>query len=85
MTYDLDRRTVVWLTAHPGSPSFGVKKLNLGPWTTYCGLIDGVWIEEKNKDTNRQKGTKQTEEVKKGEPEDRQEHLACCRVATLTA
>uniref|UniRef100_M1DNL8 Uncharacterized protein n=1 Tax=Solanum tuberosum TaxID=4113 RepID=M1DNL8_SOLTU len=46
---------------------------------------EGISIEEQSKDTNRQKGTKQTEEVKKGEPEDRQEHSACHRVATLTA
>uniref|UniRef100_M1DIS8 Integrase core domain containing protein n=1 Tax=Solanum tuberosum TaxID=4113 RepID=M1DIS8_SOLTU len=34
----------------------------------------GIWIEEQSKDTNRQKGTKQAEEMKKGKPEDCQEH-----------
>uniref|UniRef100_M1DYZ5 Uncharacterized protein n=1 Tax=Solanum tuberosum TaxID=4113 RepID=M1DYZ5_SOLTU len=42
---------------------------------------NGIWIEEQSKKTNMQKGTKQTEEVKKGEPDDRQEHLANRRVA----
>ena len=37
-------------------------------------------IEEQSKDTNRQKGTKQTEEVEKGEPGDCQEHLVNHRV-----
>uniref|UniRef100_M1E119 Uncharacterized protein n=1 Tax=Solanum tuberosum TaxID=4113 RepID=M1E119_SOLTU len=49
------------------------------------GVSAGIWIEKQSKDTNMQKRTKQTEEVKKGEPEDRQEHLAYRRVATLTA
>uniref|UniRef100_M1DC42 Gag-pol polyprotein n=1 Tax=Solanum tuberosum TaxID=4113 RepID=M1DC42_SOLTU len=40
-----------------------------------------IWIEEQIKDTNKQKGTKQTEEVKKDEPDDRLEHLANHRVA----
>uniref|UniRef100_M1DLY2 Uncharacterized protein n=1 Tax=Solanum tuberosum TaxID=4113 RepID=M1DLY2_SOLTU len=48
-------------------------------------LTLGTWIEEQSKDTNRQKETKQTEEMKKGEPEDCQEHLACRRVVHLTA
>uniref|UniRef100_M1DW85 Uncharacterized protein n=1 Tax=Solanum tuberosum TaxID=4113 RepID=M1DW85_SOLTU len=38
-------------------------------------LHEGIWIEEQSKDTNRQKGTKQIEELKKGKPGDRQEHL----------
>ncbi|KAH0765077.1 hypothetical protein KY285_000948 [Solanum tuberosum] len=45
----------------------------------------GICFKEQSKDTNRQKGTKQTEEMKKGEPEDRQEHSACRRVANLIA
>uniref|UniRef100_M1DXV9 Uncharacterized protein n=1 Tax=Solanum tuberosum TaxID=4113 RepID=M1DXV9_SOLTU len=32
----------------------------------------GIWIDEQSKDTNGQKVTKQIEEVKNGEPEDRQ-------------
>uniref|UniRef100_M1DCI0 Uncharacterized protein n=1 Tax=Solanum tuberosum TaxID=4113 RepID=M1DCI0_SOLTU len=43
--------------------------------------VDGIWIEEHSKDTNRQKGTKQTEEVEKGEPNDRQDHSTTRRVA----
>uniref|UniRef100_M1DGI6 Putative plant transposon protein domain-containing protein n=1 Tax=Solanum tuberosum TaxID=4113 RepID=M1DGI6_SOLTU len=39
---------------------------------------DGIWINEQSKDSKRQKGTKQAEEMKMGEPEDCQEHLACC-------
>uniref|UniRef100_M1E147 Uncharacterized protein n=1 Tax=Solanum tuberosum TaxID=4113 RepID=M1E147_SOLTU len=46
---------------------------------------NGLRIEEQSKDTSRQKGTKQSEEVKIGEIDDRQEHSACHRVATLTA
>ncbi|KAG5632586.1 hypothetical protein H5410_004303, partial [Solanum commersonii] len=38
----------------------------------FCG-----WDEEQTKNTNRQKGTKQAEEMKKGEPEDHQEHSTC--------
>uniref|UniRef100_M1E0C7 Gag-pol protein n=1 Tax=Solanum tuberosum TaxID=4113 RepID=M1E0C7_SOLTU len=37
-------------------------------------IRSGIWIEEQSKDTNRQKGTKQTEEMKKGEHEDLEEH-----------
>ncbi|KAG5620477.1 hypothetical protein H5410_005695 [Solanum commersonii] len=44
-----------------------------------------IWIEEQSKDTNRQKGTKQAEEMKMHEPEDCQEHSACHRVAHQTA
>lgn len=36
-------------------------------------------------DTNRQKETKQTEEIKEGKFVDRQEHLDNCQVASLTA
>uniref|UniRef100_M1E022 Integrase core domain containing protein n=1 Tax=Solanum tuberosum TaxID=4113 RepID=M1E022_SOLTU len=45
----------------------------------------GIWIEEQSKDTNRQKGTKQTDEVEKSEPDDRQDHSASCRVALPSA
>uniref|UniRef100_M1DSU9 Uncharacterized protein n=1 Tax=Solanum tuberosum TaxID=4113 RepID=M1DSU9_SOLTU len=45
----------------------------------------GIWIEEQIKDTNRQKETKQAEELKKGKPGDRIEHLANHQVACLTA
>uniref|UniRef100_M1DQ73 Uncharacterized protein n=1 Tax=Solanum tuberosum TaxID=4113 RepID=M1DQ73_SOLTU len=45
----------------------------------------GTWIEEQSKDTNMQKGTKQTEEMKKGKPGDPQENLANCRRASSTA
>uniref|UniRef100_M1DN85 Integrase core domain containing protein n=1 Tax=Solanum tuberosum TaxID=4113 RepID=M1DN85_SOLTU len=48
-------------------------------------LIRGIWIEEQSKDTNRQKGTKQAEEMKKGDPVDCQEHSAYRQVAYLTA
>uniref|UniRef100_M1DZC2 Uncharacterized protein n=1 Tax=Solanum tuberosum TaxID=4113 RepID=M1DZC2_SOLTU len=47
--------------------------------------VQRIWIEEQRKFTNRQKGTKQDEEVKMGEPEDRQENLAFRRVAHQTA
>uniref|UniRef100_M1DSS1 Uncharacterized protein n=1 Tax=Solanum tuberosum TaxID=4113 RepID=M1DSS1_SOLTU len=47
--------------------------------------ISGIWIEEQSKDTNRQTGTKQAEEIKMEEPEDRQEHSACHRVSYQTA
>ncbi|KAG5590041.1 hypothetical protein H5410_040555 [Solanum commersonii] len=46
---------------------------------------NGIWIEEQSKDTNRQKETKQTKEMKMDESEDRQEHLTCRRVAHQTA
>ncbi|KAG5580452.1 hypothetical protein H5410_051079 [Solanum commersonii] len=36
----------------------------------------GIWIEEQCKDTNMQRGTKQTEEMKKGKPGDSPGHLA---------
>uniref|UniRef100_M1DFI5 Uncharacterized protein n=1 Tax=Solanum tuberosum TaxID=4113 RepID=M1DFI5_SOLTU len=45
----------------------------------------GTWIEERSKDTNMQKGTKQIEELKKGKPSDRQERLTNCRRANSTA
>jgi len=48
-------------------------------------VFSGIWIEEQSKDANRQKGTKQTEEMNKGKPGDRQEHLVNRRVARLTA
>lgn len=41
-------------------------------------------IEEQSKDTNMQKGTKQTEELKEGNPADHQERLANLRRATST-
>uniref|UniRef100_M1DHE1 Uncharacterized protein n=1 Tax=Solanum tuberosum TaxID=4113 RepID=M1DHE1_SOLTU len=43
--------------------------------------FQGIWSEEQSKDTNRQKGTKQTEEVENNEPNDHQEHLTNHRVA----
>ncbi|KAH0764903.1 hypothetical protein KY285_000774 [Solanum tuberosum] len=46
---------------------------------------DGMWIKEQIKDTNRQKGTKQAEEVEKGEPGDRQDHSSTRRVALQSA
>uniref|UniRef100_M1DRM0 Putative plant transposon protein domain-containing protein n=1 Tax=Solanum tuberosum TaxID=4113 RepID=M1DRM0_SOLTU len=45
---------------------------------------NGICIEEQSKDTNKQKGTKQVEEMNMGEPEDHQEHSACRRVAYQT-
>uniref|UniRef100_M1DFT3 Uncharacterized protein n=1 Tax=Solanum tuberosum TaxID=4113 RepID=M1DFT3_SOLTU len=47
----------------------------------FCSFLLGTWIEEQSKDTNMQKGTKQTEEMKKEETGDRQRHLANRRVA----
>uniref|UniRef100_M1DVS2 Uncharacterized protein n=1 Tax=Solanum tuberosum TaxID=4113 RepID=M1DVS2_SOLTU len=47
--------------------------------------MKGMWIEEQSKDTNKEKGTKQAEKMKKDEPEDRQEQFACRQVANLTA
>uniref|UniRef100_M1DDQ3 Uncharacterized protein n=1 Tax=Solanum tuberosum TaxID=4113 RepID=M1DDQ3_SOLTU len=46
---------------------------------------NGILIEEQSKDTNKQIGTKQAEDIKKDEPEDHQEHLACQRVVNLTS
>ena len=51
----------------------------LNPWFL------GTWIEEQSMDTNKQKGTKQTKELKKDKSGDLQEHSANRRVATLTA
>uniref|UniRef100_M1DG70 Uncharacterized protein n=1 Tax=Solanum tuberosum TaxID=4113 RepID=M1DG70_SOLTU len=68
------------LTHGPG----GVQLPTTGS-STNLGPCHGIWIEDQSKDTNRQKRTKQTEEVKKGELEDRHEHLANRRVAKLTA
>uniref|UniRef100_M1DGM2 Uncharacterized protein n=1 Tax=Solanum tuberosum TaxID=4113 RepID=M1DGM2_SOLTU len=57
-----------------------------------CPSLLGILNEEQSKDTNRQKGKKQAEEMKKGETEYRQEHSvchqeqsACHRVAHPTA
>uniref|UniRef100_M1DZM2 Integrase core domain containing protein n=1 Tax=Solanum tuberosum TaxID=4113 RepID=M1DZM2_SOLTU len=41
-----------------------------------AAIRDGTWIEEQSKDTNMKRGTKQTEEMKKGKPGDRHGHLA---------
>ncbi|WMV18695.1 hypothetical protein MTR67_012080 [Solanum verrucosum] len=55
----------------------------IGPKTVYESIKKvllirrGIWIKEETKDNNNEKGTKQTEEVKKGEIDDCQEHLAC--------
>ncbi|KAG5609715.1 hypothetical protein H5410_020996, partial [Solanum commersonii] len=46
---------------------------------------NGIRIEEQSKDTNRQNGTKQTEEIKKDKLGDHQEHLVNHRVARWTA
>uniref|UniRef100_M1DTM7 Uncharacterized protein n=1 Tax=Solanum tuberosum TaxID=4113 RepID=M1DTM7_SOLTU len=46
--------------------------------------IRGIWIEEQSKDTNRQKGTKQADEMKMAKPKDPQEHSACHQVAHQT-
>jgi len=54
-------------------------ELILKPWFL------GIWVKEQGKNTNRQKGTKQAEEVEKSYPSDRQDHSVVHRVALQLA
>lgn len=44
-----------------------------------------MWIKEQNKNTNKHKGTKQSEEMEKSEYADHQDHSVARRVALQSA
>uniref|UniRef100_M1DL47 Uncharacterized protein n=1 Tax=Solanum tuberosum TaxID=4113 RepID=M1DL47_SOLTU len=76
---------ILSLVYHPTPNWNGYMLDNSTRFMQLGGSPRGTWIEEQCKDTNMQNGTKETAELKKGKPSDRQERLANRRRVNSTA